>query len=250
MTHESLARRLRVLRAALGITLAEAEELTGVTRETLGALEHGQRGAYTSTLHKIARGYGTTVSALLEEEKSETDLALAGSPKASAPQESGQPETAPPEEEPVLASPGKDDASDPALAALSPTELERAVLGAPVRGGEEPEPVIDAEEVLSMARQVRMERDAQERWLQEYLASPSSVRFAKRADAEAVKRDALLSHVYWLFLIDVWTKLADPRGVPFKGVLQLVSEADETFRALRDRVEERDRERRTEGRAG
>jgi transcriptional regulator with XRE-family HTH domain len=82
MTHESLARRLRVLRAARGITLAEAEELTGVTRETLGALEHGQRGAYTSTLEKIARGYGTTVSALLEE----PEVALAGSsPKAEAP---------------------------------------------------------------------------------------------------------------------------------------------------------------------
>jgi transcriptional regulator with XRE-family HTH domain len=67
MTQESLARKLRVLRAERGITLAKAEELTGVTRETLGALEHGQRGAYTSTLQKIAEGYGTTVGALLEE---------------------------------------------------------------------------------------------------------------------------------------------------------------------------------------
>src|SRR5215211_1542280 len=82
MTHASLARKLRILRAARGITLAEAEELTGVTRETLGALEHGQRGAYTSTLEKIARGYGTTVSALLEE----PEVALAeSSPKAEAP---------------------------------------------------------------------------------------------------------------------------------------------------------------------
>src|SRR5918999_4292275 len=78
MTNESLARRLRILRAARGITLAEAEELTGVTRETLGALEHGQRGAYTSTLQKIAEGYGTTVSALLEEEP----VPLAETPKA------------------------------------------------------------------------------------------------------------------------------------------------------------------------
>src|SRR5215204_4494143 len=83
MTHASLARRLRILRAARGITLAEAEELTGVTRETLGALEHGQRGAYTSTLEKIATGYGTTVSALLEEDP---EAALAGSTKAEAPE--------------------------------------------------------------------------------------------------------------------------------------------------------------------
>src|SRR5215212_8499429 len=80
MMQESLARKLRVLRADRGITLAKAEELTGVTRETLGALEHGQRGAYTSTLQKIAEGYGTTVSALLEE----PELSLAG--KAEAPE--------------------------------------------------------------------------------------------------------------------------------------------------------------------
>lgn len=93
MTHESLARKLRILRAARGITLAEAEELTGVTRETLGALEHGQRGAYTSTLEKIARGYGVTVSALLSEvEEPEAELALAGSSpgKVEAPREAGR----------------------------------------------------------------------------------------------------------------------------------------------------------------
>jgi transcriptional regulator with XRE-family HTH domain len=93
MTHEALARKLRILRAARGITLAEAEELTGVTRETLGALEHGQRGAYTSTLEKIARGYGVTVSALLSEvEEPEAELALAGSSpgKVEAPREAGR----------------------------------------------------------------------------------------------------------------------------------------------------------------
>jgi transcriptional regulator with XRE-family HTH domain len=81
MMNETLARKLRVLRAAQGITLREAEELTGVTRETLGALEHGQRGAYTNTLQKIAEGYGTTVSELLGEESVLT------SPKADASQE-------------------------------------------------------------------------------------------------------------------------------------------------------------------
>ncbi len=67
MMQEILARKLRVLRAERGITLQEAEELTGVTRETLGALEHGQRGAYTNTLQKIAEGYGTTVEDLVKE---------------------------------------------------------------------------------------------------------------------------------------------------------------------------------------
>jgi transcriptional regulator with XRE-family HTH domain len=67
MTNEALARRLRILRAARGISLREAEKLTGVTRETLGALEHGQRAAHTGTLQKIATGYGVSVSDLMRE---------------------------------------------------------------------------------------------------------------------------------------------------------------------------------------
>jgi transcriptional regulator with XRE-family HTH domain len=67
---EALARKLRVLRAERDLTLNEAEELTGVTRETLGALEHAQRGAQASTLEKIARGYGVPVAELLEEQPS------------------------------------------------------------------------------------------------------------------------------------------------------------------------------------
>jgi transcriptional regulator with XRE-family HTH domain len=61
MTQDSLGRNLRMLRADRGITLAEAEELTGVTQETLSALERGQRGAYTSTLRKIADAYDITL---------------------------------------------------------------------------------------------------------------------------------------------------------------------------------------------
>ena len=67
MMQDSLARNLRVLRAERGINLGEAEELTGVTRETLAALEHGQRGAYTNTLRKIAEAYGVTLGDLLGE---------------------------------------------------------------------------------------------------------------------------------------------------------------------------------------
>jgi len=83
MTQEMLARKLRVLRAERGITLHEAEELTGVTRETLGALEHGQRGAYTSTLQKIADGYGVTIGELMQEEEPTVVPQSAGVLKAS-----------------------------------------------------------------------------------------------------------------------------------------------------------------------
>src|SRR5215208_6457520 len=67
MTQDSLGRNLRMLRADRGITLAEAEELTGVTQETLSALERGQRGAYTSTLRKIADAYDITLGDLLDD---------------------------------------------------------------------------------------------------------------------------------------------------------------------------------------
>jgi transcriptional regulator with XRE-family HTH domain len=219
-----LSRKLRVLRAEQGLTIGEASKEAGVSADTLGLIERGKRAPQVSTLRKLGEIYGVSLDELLQ--------------------------AADEQEESALASSGKDDAPDPGIAALSPAELERGVLGAPVREGEEPEPVIDVEEVRYMLRQVGMERDAQNRWLQEYLDSPSSVRFAKRADAEAVRRAALLSQMYWVFLIDVESKLEDPRGVPFKGVLQLASEADETFRTLRAAVEERDRARRTEGRAG
>jgi transcriptional regulator with XRE-family HTH domain len=62
---ESLAKKLRVFRADKGITLDEAEKLTGVTRETIGALEHAQRGAQARTLEKIARGYDVPVEYLV-----------------------------------------------------------------------------------------------------------------------------------------------------------------------------------------
>jgi transcriptional regulator with XRE-family HTH domain len=96
MTQEALARKLRVLRAERGITLDEAEKLTGVTRETLGALEHGQRGAYTSTLEKVAAGYGTTVSALLEEEPGSLAGASSGRPLPTETTGAGHIEVLPP----------------------------------------------------------------------------------------------------------------------------------------------------------
>src|SRR5215204_128748 len=85
MMQGSLAEKLRVLRARMGLSLTEAAARTGVTRDTLSDLEHGKRHPYMPTLAKIAAGYGVPVEELIEEP------ALAG--KAEAPQESGQSET-------------------------------------------------------------------------------------------------------------------------------------------------------------
>jgi|SRR5215204_5685452 len=85
--HESLPTRLRVLRAERGLTLRDAEELTGVDKDTLSKIERGLRQPHDVTLAKIARGYGIGVEDLLEEP------ALAGTaPKAEAP-DTGQEES-------------------------------------------------------------------------------------------------------------------------------------------------------------
>lgn len=67
MTQDKLARRLRVLRAERGLSLTEAAERIGVTRDTLSEIERGKRHPYVPTLTKIAAGYGVPVEGLLEE---------------------------------------------------------------------------------------------------------------------------------------------------------------------------------------
>jgi transcriptional regulator with XRE-family HTH domain len=80
---DTLARKLRVLRAERGLTLREAEQLTGVDKDTLSKIERGLRHPYDVTLSKLAKGYGVPVEYLLEEP------VLAG-PKAEAPIGAGQ----------------------------------------------------------------------------------------------------------------------------------------------------------------
>ena len=79
---DTLARKLRVLRAERGLTLREAEELTGVDKDTLSKIERGLRHPYDVTLSKLAKGYGVPVEELLEEPV----------PLAEAPREAGPPE--------------------------------------------------------------------------------------------------------------------------------------------------------------
>jgi transcriptional regulator with XRE-family HTH domain len=64
---DTLTRKLRVLRAERGLTLREAEQLTGVDKDTLSKIERGLRHPYDVTLSKLAKGYGVPVEELLEE---------------------------------------------------------------------------------------------------------------------------------------------------------------------------------------
>lgn len=73
---ERLAQKLRVLRAREGLSLEEAAQGAGITRQTLGPLERGKRHAYRTTLEKLARGYGVPVEELLEPQRADEEAAL------------------------------------------------------------------------------------------------------------------------------------------------------------------------------
>jgi transcriptional regulator with XRE-family HTH domain len=64
---DTLARKLRVLRAERGLTLRDAEHLTGVDKDTLSKLERGLRHPHDVTLSRVAKGYGVPVDELIEE---------------------------------------------------------------------------------------------------------------------------------------------------------------------------------------
>ncbi len=81
-----LPKRLRVLRAERGLTIKQAAESAGVTRETLRELELGRRSPHEPTLAKIANAYGVPVVELLEAAEGRPG------PLAEAPQSSTEPE--------------------------------------------------------------------------------------------------------------------------------------------------------------
>jgi transcriptional regulator with XRE-family HTH domain len=67
MMEESLAMRLRVLRAERGLSLTEAAERAGIQRQTLARWERGERHPHDVTLAKVAKAYDVPVEDLLEE---------------------------------------------------------------------------------------------------------------------------------------------------------------------------------------
>jgi transcriptional regulator with XRE-family HTH domain len=68
MTRESLARKLRVLRAKQGLTKKAVAERAGISRPTVAALEQGAQDALYPTLEKLAKAYGVPVEELVEDE--------------------------------------------------------------------------------------------------------------------------------------------------------------------------------------
>ena len=109
MKQESLAERLRILRARRGISVKQASEQIGVEWHTLRDLELGRRKPYYPTLNKIAEGYGVPVEELLDLEK---EPVLSG--KAEAPKEAGPSAEASPERRQYLMTPKRKEKTQPA----------------------------------------------------------------------------------------------------------------------------------------
>jgi transcriptional regulator with XRE-family HTH domain len=198
----SLATKLRVLRAERGLTLRQAAELMRVRPATLSDIEHGRSQPHDVTLAKIAKAYGVPLGDLLEEPEGDGPKLLGDRPKF------------PPL--PQLS-----------LAALSSEELETRLFGAPVGEAEELAPALTVEEAHRLVRAARGERDVVEDWIEAYSAAPGETRLRARADKARAEEGLARAQLYYRVLLDYWSKLADPRGVPFKGVQQFVSETAE-----------------------
>jgi transcriptional regulator with XRE-family HTH domain len=74
-----LPRRLRMLRADLGLTLREVTERTGVAKETLSDIERGLRHPHDTTLAKLARGYNVSLESLLDLKGEDMAASMAAS---------------------------------------------------------------------------------------------------------------------------------------------------------------------------
>lgn len=67
MPEGSLAYRMRVARLEKGLTLREAAKVTGVDKATISAIERNKRKPFDVTLSRLAKGYGVSISQLVEE---------------------------------------------------------------------------------------------------------------------------------------------------------------------------------------
>jgi transcriptional regulator with XRE-family HTH domain len=63
----SLAKRLQVIRLERGLTLRQAEEMTGVDKDTISRIERAKRHPHGPTLARLAKGYGVPVADFIEE---------------------------------------------------------------------------------------------------------------------------------------------------------------------------------------
>ncbi|HTV57861.1 MAG TPA: XRE family transcriptional regulator [Verrucomicrobiae bacterium] len=71
---QEVGERLRIARENAKLTQEDAARLIGAARTTIVAIEQGQRRVRIGELQKLAKGYGTSVNALLRREAIHVDL--------------------------------------------------------------------------------------------------------------------------------------------------------------------------------
>jgi transcriptional regulator with XRE-family HTH domain len=191
----------------------------------LNRIENGHLMPTAPVIEHLAEALNVAPGALFEE------AVLAG-PKADPP-DPGQPEVKGPSVWPVPHA--------LSLVALSPEQLETRLFGAPAVEGGELAPALTIEEAHRLVRALRTERDALEDWVEAYGIAPPEDRLRTRREYVRAKEHLAWARLYYLVLLDYWSKLADPRGVPFKGVRQIASESKEAqglMQAIRDYQDE------------
>jgi transcriptional regulator with XRE-family HTH domain len=190
----TIGENLRRIRKSRRLGQMELAERSGVAQPTISGIERDRREPHPSTLQKLGDVLGVSLADFFEEH--------------------GPSKVPPPPK--------------PQLVCSTPEELETKLYGAPVaeiKG--ELKAVLTEPEARELSDTASRDRGALESWLKEYAAAPTAERFARRADHERV-RDWLVRARFvhdWLF--DCWSKLYDPRPVPFKGIEQFAVEQAE-----------------------
>jgi transcriptional regulator with XRE-family HTH domain len=206
--------RTKEWRESRGFTQRELAAEAGISEVTVARLETGHSGT-PSTARKIAQALVVSVADLLER----PPVPLVKASQAREPEAKGS--AVPPL--PKLS-----------LAALSPEELETQLFGAPVGEGEVFVPVLTVEEAHRLVRDVRSERDALEDWVEAYATARPEDQLRARREYVRANKHLARARLYYLVLLDYWSKLADPRGVPLKGVLRIASETAEAQGLMQD----------------
>ncbi|MBL3562438.1 helix-turn-helix domain-containing protein [Rhodovulum sulfidophilum] len=67
MTDSKIRINLRAARTRAGLSLAQAAELTGVSKAMLGQIERGESSPTLATMWKLARGFRLPLTALIED---------------------------------------------------------------------------------------------------------------------------------------------------------------------------------------
>jgi transcriptional regulator with XRE-family HTH domain len=63
---EAFGEKVAMLRQKRGLTQDQLADKTGLSVDTIGAIEQGRRWARLTTLHKLAKGLDTTTEALFK----------------------------------------------------------------------------------------------------------------------------------------------------------------------------------------